>query len=456
MHVHILGIGGTFMAGIAVLAKQQGHHVTGSDLKVYPPMSTQLAAQGIDLIEGYDPAQLKPAPDIIIVGNAMKRGNPAVEYILATNLPYTSGPQWLAENILHERWVLAVSGTHGKTTTTSMLAWILSHAGLDPGFLIGGIPENFGVSAKLGADPFFVVEADEYDSAFFDKRSKFIHYRPRTLILNNLEFDHADIFPNLAAIQTQFHHLVRTVPGNGLIICPAHEANIDAVFKQGCWTDIQYTEVTADTDHQQITWQAREVSADGSSFNVYYNNALQGKITWSLLGSHNVRNALAAIAAAQHAGVRATHAITALAEFRNVKRRMEVIWQKNHITIYDDFAHHPTAIATTLDGLRQRVGKARIITVIELGSYTMRTGVHRDTIVPALKNADRVLLAKPKEDWGIAQIAANLTVPATVYSTVEEIIQSLKTEMQAGDHIILMSNTGFDGLREKLLQQLTR
>lgn len=449
MHVHILGICGTFMAGIAILAKQQGHHVTGSDTNVYPPMSTQLQAQGIVLQEGYHAEHLVPAPDMIIVGNAMKRGNPAIEYLLDHHLPYTSGPQWLAENILRDRWVLAVAGTHGKTTTTSMLAWILQHAGLEPGFLIGGIPQNFTVSARLGAKPFFVIEADEYDSAFFDKRSKFIHYRPRTVILNNLEFDHADIFPNLAAIQTQFHHLIRTIPSNGLIVCSAHEQNIETVIAQGCWTPLEYI------DGDNAPWQARDVIAGGGQFTLYYKNQAQGTITWPLLGLHNIHNALAATAAAKHAGVSIEHAIAALCEFRNVKRRLETIWQKNEITIYDDFAHHPTAITTTLAGLRQRVGKARIIVVVELGSYTMRTGVHRETLIPAFKDADQVLIAKPKEDWGVAQLAANLAIPAQVYANVEEIIAALQTEMRAGDHVVIMSNSGFDGLHAKLLARLS-
>jgi UDP-N-acetylmuramate: L-alanyl-gamma-D-glutamyl-meso-diaminopimelate ligase len=449
MHLHILGICGTFMAGIAVLAKQQGHHVTGADSNVYPPMSDQLRAQGIVLQEGYDPQQLRQTPDIIIVGNAMKRGNPAIEYMLDRHLPYTSGPQWLAENILRERWVLAVAGTHGKTTTSGMLAWILEAAGLQPGFLIGGVAQNFGVSARLGAAPFFVIEADEYDSAFFDKRSKFIHYQARTLILNNLEYDHADIFPDLAAIQTQCHHLVRTIPNNGLIICPANDQHLAKVLAQGCWTPITYI----DGDH--TSWQARDVVADGSAFAIYYADKLQGNLQWNLLGLHNVHNALAAIAAARHAGVPAAQAISALSEFRNAKRRLEILWQKNDITIYDDFAHHPTAIATTLAGLRQHVGAtARIIAVVELGSYTMRTGVHRDTLAPALQAANRVLIARPQEDWGVTEIAARLAVPATVHNNVEDIIHALQTDMRTGDHIVIMSNSGFDGIHAKLLAQL--
>lgn len=415
------------MAGVAVLAKQQGHHVTGSDLNVYPPMSTQLQSQGIVLHEGYSANHLNPAPDLIIVGNAMTRGNPAVEYMLDRNLPYISGPQWLAENILRDRWVLAVAGTHGKTTTSSMLAWILEYAGLNPGFLIGGIPQNFGVSARLGEQPFFVIEADEYDSAFFDKRSKFVHYHPRTAILNNLEFDHADIFADLAAIQTQFHHLVRTIPSNGLIICPRNDQNLQVALNKGCWTPVEYIE----------------------------ENAEKISLHWNLMGEHNFHNALAAIAAAQHAGVPIEQSVKALYEFKNVKRRMEMLWQKNGVTIYDDFAHHPTAITTTLTGLRKRVGKARILAIVELGSYTMRTGVHRDTLIPALKIADRVMIARPKEDWGVDYLANNLSAPATVYNNVEEIITSVLAEMSAGDHIVIMSNTGFDGIHRKLLDQLS-
>jgi len=439
------------MAGIAVLAKQQGHKVTGSDTSVYPPMSTQLREQGIQIQEGYEPSHLIPTPDCVIVGNAMKRGMPIVEYLLEHNLPYISAPQWLYENVLKSRWVIAVAGTHGKTTTTSMLAWILEHAGLKPGFLIGGIPQNFNLSARLGDEPFFVIEADEYDTAFFDKRSKFVHYHPRTAILNNLEFDHADIFPDLTAIKTQFHHLVRTIPGNGLIVCSAQDNNIKEVLAMGCWTPIDYMGVDG------ASWQAREVKPDGSEFTVYCENGAQGKVQWNLLGQHNVQNALAAIAAARHAGVPAPHAIQALNEFKNVKRRLEVRGQLHGITVYDDFAHHPTAVATTLTGLRKRVGNARIVAVLELGSYTMRTGVHRKTMVPALKEADIVLLAKPKgEDWGVAKIAAALNIPAQVFPDVESIVSEIIKNTRKGDHILIMSNTGFDGIHEKLLHALSK
>ncbi|MFV1973984.1 MAG: UDP-N-acetylmuramate:L-alanyl-gamma-D-glutamyl-meso-diaminopimelate ligase, partial [Thiohalobacterales bacterium] len=370
MHIHILGICGTFMGGIAQLARERGIEVSGSDANVYPPMSTQLLDSGIVLQEGYQSGHLEPVPDCVVVGNALSRGNPAVEHVLDTGLVYTSGPQWLAEHILADRWVIAVAGTHGKTSTASLLAWILEHAGLAPGFLIGGVPVNFGVSARLGSGPFFVVEADEYDTAFFDKRSKFVHYRPRTLVLNNLEYEHADIFPDLAAIQRQFHHLVRTVPGNGLIIENADDANLADMLATGCWTPRE----TFTVNGGSAGWQASLVSADGSCFDVLFNDELQGRVEWEQLGLHNVQNALAAIAAARHAGVPAAQAIAALAEFRGIKRRLEVRGTVNGVTVYDDFAHHPTAIATTLAGLRNRVGAARILLVLEPRSNTMRMG----------------------------------------------------------------------------------
>ena len=449
MHIHILGICGTFMAGIAVIAQQLGHKVTGSDAKVYPPMSTQLAAQGISLLEGYEPDHLQPAPDLVIVGNAMSRGNPAVEYMLAHNIPYISGPQWLAEHVLQQRWVLAVSGTHGKTTTSSILAWLLEYAGLQPGFLIGGIPENFGVSARLGEETsFFVIEADEYDSAFYDKRSKFMHYRPRTLILNNLEYDHADIFVDLEAIKQQFQFLIRTVPNNGLLISPGQDANLADVIQRGCWTPIEQVGVDKD-------WQARLIKADGSFFEVSYQNNPVGVVNWSLIGEHNVSNALAAIAAARHVGVKPQQAIAALSYFKNVRRRMEIKGQVKGITVYDDFAHHPTAIDTTLMGLRNKVGQARIIAVLELGSYTMRSGAHKDKLADSLKNADIVYFARPKgQDWGIDEIAAQLTQPAYVHNTIENLLSALTQTAKAEDHILIMSNTGFEGIHQRLLAAL--
>lgn len=445
MRIHILGICGTFMAGIAVLAKQLGHEVSGSDENVYPPMSTQLQTQGIILQSGYDPKHLSPAPDIIIVGNAMKRGNPLIEYMMDQNLPYISGPQWLAENVLRDRWVLAVAGTHGKTTTTSLLTWIMEAAGLNPGFLIGGIPQNFTISARLGSRPFFVIEADEYDTAFFDKRSKFIHYHPKTLILNNLEFDHADIFPDLNTIKTQFHHLIRTVPKSGLIICSDNDSALKETLDLGCWTPIEFF------DSENAAWQAQDINHDGSEFSVYYQNKFQGKLTWSLLGNHNIHNALAAIAAAKHAGVSVTQSIAALSEFKGIKRRMEVIGEKSGATFYDDFAHHPTAIATTLQGLRQKVKKSRIIAILECGSYTMRTGVHKETLPESLKEADITIIAKPKDDWGVNEVAKKLSMPSHVCTNNDEIIQVLKQNLQSGDHVLIMSNTGFGGLHQQLL-----
>lgn len=447
MHIHILGICGTFMAGIALLARDKGIKVTGSDANVYPPMSTQLADAGITVMEGYDPAHLQPTPDYVVIGNAMSRGNPAVEYVLNNNLPYISGPQWLAEHILRERWVLAVSGTHGKTTTSSMLAWILEHNQLKPGFLIGGIPSNFNSSARGGDAPFFVVEADEYDTAFFDKRSKFIHYRPRTLIMNNIEFDHADIFADLAAIQTQFHHLVRTVPGNGLIIAP-REAAVDSVLQRGCWTPVERVGHQAD-------WQAQLLAADGSEFEVNFQGKHQGVVKWSQLGMHNVANALAAIAAARHAGVPAGLAIESLAEFVGVKRRMEIRGVVQGVTVYDDFAHHPTAIETTLDGLRKRVGQARILVALELRSNTMRMGVHAQALAPSLRSADFVkLFVPPKLGWDASPIINQLHGRGEALPTTDAMIASLVANAHAGDHIVVMSNGGFENLHTRLVTAL--
>ncbi|WP_445936895.1 UDP-N-acetylmuramate:L-alanyl-gamma-D-glutamyl-meso-diaminopimelate ligase, partial [Pseudomonas sp.] len=388
MHIHILGICGTFMGSLAVLAKELGHRVTGSDANVYPPMSTQLEAQGIELTQGYDAAQLDPAPDLVVVGNALSRGNPAVEYVLNKGLPYVSGPQWLADHVLQGRWVLAVAGTHGKTSSSSMLAWVLEHAGMSPGFLIGGVPQNFGISARLGGTPFFVVEADEYDSAFFDKRSKFVHYRPRTAILNNLEFDHADIFPDLAAIERQFHHLVRTIPGEGLIIHPTTEPALKRVIEMGCWTPVQ-------TTGEGGQWQARLLSADGSRFEVSFEGKVAGTVDWQLTGQHNVANALAVLAAARHVGVLPELGIAALCSFINAKRRMEKVAEVNGVTIFDDFAHHPTAIATTLDGLRKRIGDAKLIAIVEPRSNSMKLGAHRDGLPESVVQADSVYWYAP-------------------------------------------------------------
>jgi UDP-N-acetylmuramate: L-alanyl-gamma-D-glutamyl-meso-diaminopimelate ligase len=451
MHIHILGICGTFMGGIALLARERGVQVSGSDANVYPPMSTQLASQGIALNEGYLPDHMDPAPDCVVIGNALSRGNPAVEHVLDSGLPYSSGPQWLAEHILQDRWVLAVAGTHGKTSTASMLAWILEYAGLSPGFLIGGVPGNFGVSARVGAAPFFVVEADEYDTAFFDKRSKFVHYRPRTLVLNNLEFDHADIFPDLEAIQTQFHHLVRTVPGNGLIISNADDSHLAQVLERGCWTPVE----TVSAAGKGGLWSARLKSADGSRFEVLLDSEVCATVNWSMLGLHNVHNALAAIAAARHAGVPVTQSIAALGEFQGVKRRMEVRGSVGGVTVYDDFAHHPTAIATTLQGLRKRVGNQRILLLLEPRSNTMRMGVHRDTLAASMQGADRVwLYGSPDPGWSLDNIVQGLDVPATAVDSIDELVQAVVREVRPGDHVLIMSNGGFGGIHDRLLAAL--
>ena len=446
MHVHILGICGSFMGGIAAIAKSLGHKVTGSDKNVYPPMSTQLEALGIELTEGYCESQFDPAPDMVVIGNAMSRGNPAVEYVLNRNLPYTSGPQWLLDNLLKDRWVIGLSGTHGKTTTSSMVAWILEHAGLNPGYLIGGVPENFGVSARVGESPFFVIEADEYDSAFFDKRSKFVHYRPKTLVINNLEFDHADIFADLGAIQTQFHHLVRMVPENGLILTPNNTAAIEEMLKKGCWSSRQSL---------GKEWHAELLKKDGSEFNVLHNGVIAGTVTWALVGQHNVDNALMAIAAAHHAGVTLPDAIDALSFFKNVKRRMEVKGEVNNITLYDDFAHHPTAIATTLDGLRKKVGNARILAVLEPRSNTMKMGVHKDTLANSWQKADEVYLYEPEGmDWSLVDSVAHSNAPTHCFRDVEKIVQGVCNVAQPGDHILVMSNGGFEGIHDRILDAL--
>jgi UDP-N-acetylmuramate: L-alanyl-gamma-D-glutamyl-meso-diaminopimelate ligase len=448
MHLHILGICGTFMGGIAQLAQAMGHRVTGSDANVYPPMSTQLEAAGITLYQGYDTSQFDPEPDVVVIGNALSRGNPAVEYVLSRGLRYSSGPQWLAEHVLHDRWVLAVAGTHGKTTTSSLLAWILEHNQLQPGFLIGGVPGNFGVSARLGEAPFFVVEADEYDTAFFDKRSKFVHYHPRTLVINNIEFDHADIFANLEAIQTQFHHLVRTVPNNGLIVKPQSDPAVEQVIARGCWTPTQ-------TFGAGGEWQARLGKADGSEFELLHENKPVCRIRWPMLGQHNVSNALAAIAAAHHAGVPIINACESLAEFKGIKRRMEVRAEVHGITVYDDFAHHPTAIQVTLEGLRNKVGKARIIAILEPRSNTMRMGVHANTLADSLKQADAVYLFEPANmGWSLANVQQQLGSKAHLARNTQDIIQQVSDTAVSGDQILIMSNGGFEGLHQRLIESL--
>lgn len=454
MHIHILGICGTFMGGIALLARQLGYRISGSDANVYPPMSTQLESEGIALNDGFDPKALDPAPDLVVIGNAMSRGNPMVEYVLDRNLPYISGPAFLAQYILQDRWVLGVAGTHGKTTTSSMLAWILEYAKLNPGFLIGGIPKNFGISARLGEAPFFVVEADEYDSAFFDKRSKFIHYRSRTLILNNLEFDHADIFDDLDAIKRQFHHLVRTVPQNGLIVAPGGDTNINDVLAQGCWTPI---EQFGSQSGSASGWQATNVSEDGSSFDVSFNGESLGRVEWELMGEHNINNGIAAIAAARHAGVMVHHAIDALGEFQNVKRRMEKRAEINGVHIYDDFAHHPTAIEMTLDGLRRQVGDEKIVAILEPRSNTMKMGVHRDTLAAAFARADEVVLFQPEGiDWSMQEIATAIGDNACVLDDIDAIVKTVTQDAQSVTHLLVMSNGAFGGIHQKLIDALEK
>jgi len=436
------------MGGLALLARSLGHHVTGSDVNVYPPMSTQLQAQGIELMQGYSAEHLQPAPDVVIVGNALSRGNPAIEYMLDAGLTYRSGPQWLAEHVLPERWVLAVAGTHGKSTTASLLAWVLEDNQLAPGFLIGAVPENFGISARLGDTPFFVIEADEYDTAFFDKRSKFVHYGPRTLILNNLEFDHADIFPDLAAIERQFHHLVRVVPGSGLIIDNATEPALQRVLHQGCWT-------STESFNRAPGWQAQLVKADGSVFDVYFKGELQGRVVWDMIGQHSVSNALATLAAARHVGIPVANALESLARFKGLKRRMELRGIVNHISVYDDFAHHPTAITTTLSGLRQRVGEARIIAILEPRSNTMRMGVQADELTNALQDANQVWLYQTDNlGWDPAR---QITLPENVLHVrqrVADIVEQVAVDAKPGDHILIMSNGGFDNIHQRLLDRL--
>lgn len=449
MHIHILGICGTFMGGLAQLARAQGHKVTGSDAGVYPPMSDQLRDAGIALMEGYDPAHLQPAPDLVVMGNALSRGNPAVEYVLDHNLPYTSGPQWLAEHILASRWVLAVAGTHGKTTTTSMLAWILEDNGFEPGFLIGGVADNFGVSARLGRSDFFVIEADEYDTAFFDKRSKFVHYRPHTLVVNNLEFDHADIFADLAAIQTQFHHLVRTVPAIGQIIYPAATQAIESVLEQGCWTPCQTLGPSDLAD-----WQVQLQNADGSEFAVRYRDQVVA-VNWELLGQHNVMNGVAALAAAHHVGVQLSAAASSLSRFAGVKRRLELRGEVKGVRVYDDFAHHPTAIATTLAGLRARVGEKRIFAVLEPRSNTMKMGIHGDKLAESLQQADRVMIYQPAElGWSLDGVKSELGDKATIHQTIEAIVDNVSKLSRSGDHVVVMSNGSFGGIHQRLLDAL--
>jgi UDP-N-acetylmuramate: L-alanyl-gamma-D-glutamyl-meso-diaminopimelate ligase len=462
MHIHILGICGTFMGGLAVLARNAGHTVTGCDAGVYPPMSTQLEAQGIRLIEGWGVEQLDLKPDLFVVGNVVTRGNPLMEEILNRGLPYTSGPQWLGEHVLNGKWVLAVAGTHGKTTTTSMLTWLLEDAGMNPGFLIGGVPLNFGVSARLTDSSFFVIEADEYDTAFFDKRSKFVHYRPRTAVLNNLEFDHADIFADLAAIETQFHHLVRTVPGIGRVISNGREDALDRVLTRGCWSEVERFGVDGG-------WQALPAEdgvAIDERFAVYHNGERVGVVDWQVQGEHNRMNAIAAIAAARHIGVPPAQAAKSLSTFRNVKRRMEVRGSVDGVTVYDDFAHHPTAIQTTVAGLRMRIGRdenskrARILAVLEPRSNTMKLGVMKAQLPASLVDADLVFgygahTGKDALGWNLAEALAPMGDKAQAFNDIDTLVKSVVAAARPGDQVLVMSNGGFGGVHQKLLDALS-
>ncbi len=452
----MLGICTTFTGGIARLARGLGHDVEGSDANVYPPMSTQLEQLGITLQKGYEAAHLQPAPDLVVVGNALSRGNAAIEHLLDARLRYVSGPQWLGETLLGERRVLAVAGTHGKTTTTSLLAWMLECAGRDPGFLVGGVPANFGVSARLGAAEAraghpadFVIEADEYDTAFFDKRSKFVHYRPSVAILNNLEYDHADIFPDVAAIQRQFHHLVRIVPANGCLVVNAEDERLDEVLAMGCWTPVERFGIDVGD------WRARLLAADGSAFVVSHHGRELGEARWSLTGRHNVMNALATIAAAHAVGVDAGVAIAALATFRNVARRMERVGEQAGVRVYDDFAHHPTAIATTLAGLRAQVGTARILVGMEPRSNSMRMGAHADELAPSLADADAVVfLQRPELPWDAARVLGALGGRGHAAGSVDALVADLVARAQPGDHVVFMSNGGFENAPRRFVAAL--
>ena len=453
MHLHILGICGTFMGGIAAIAKQMGFRVSGCDANVYPPMSTQLEQLGIELKQGYLVEHLADEPDLIIVGNAMARGNVMVEHVLDRKIPYTSGPQWLLDNVLKDRWVLAVSGTHGKTTTSSMLTWILQYAGMEPGFLIGGVPQNFDCSARLGNAPFFVIEADEYDTAFFDKRSKFVHYRPNTLVINNMEFDHADIFNDIGDIQRQFHHLIRMVPSNGLVLSPKNEQAITETLAMGCWTPTEYS---VGENNKLLGWHADKCVADGSEFIVSFAGKIQGKVSWGLIGDFNIDNGLMAIAAARHAGVPTVVAIEALATFVNTKRRFELKGEVNQVRVFDDFAHHPTAIAKTLAGVRANVGSKRVIAILEPRSNTMKSGVHKDTLAKSLADADLVFVYQGDQvKWSVDALIADCIQPCFVSQDIAQLVADIVEKSQAGDTLVVMSNGGFGGIHEKLLSALT-
>ncbi|MGE0625967.1 MAG: UDP-N-acetylmuramate:L-alanyl-gamma-D-glutamyl-meso-diaminopimelate ligase [Pseudomonadales bacterium] len=457
-HVYFLGIGGTLMGSLAQLARDMGHTVSGSDKALYPPMSDQLANADVTVYEGFDPAQLDPAPDLVVVGNAgLPRGHPGIEYVLEQGLPYTSGAEFLGREILAGRWVLGVSGTHGKTTTASMLAWILDRAGLEPGYLIGGVPKNFETSARLGTGPFFVVEADEYDTSYFDRRSKFVHYRPRTLVINNLEYDHADIFVDLAAIQTQFHHLIRTVPGGGLIVAPGSDDHVQEVLQMGCWTPTARfgppsTRAPLPMDNGDA-WTASE--GDGSEFDVLLGSEKLGRVRWNQLGEHNVHNALAAIAAARHAGVRPADAIAALCDFSGVLRRMDLIAEIGSISVYDDFAHHPTAIRKTLQGLRNKVGSEEIVAIVEPRSHTMSLGTLRDELITCCSAADSVYWFRGENiRWDLAEVVQACVVPARQFDDLDKLMDAVARLPQRRRHIVIMSNGSFGNIYRKLPERL--
>ncbi|OCG13898.1 UDP-N-acetylmuramate:L-alanyl-gamma-D-glutamyl-meso-diaminopimelate ligase [Gilliamella sp. App6-5] len=451
MHIHILGICGTFMAGIALIARSQGHQVTGSDKNVYPPMSTLLQKEHIDIIEGYDPSQLSSPPDLVIIGNALSRGNPCVEYILDNNIPYISAPQWLHDNVLRDRWVIAVAGTHGKTTTAGMVNWILEKQNYKQGFVIGGVPGNFDVSARLGEGNYFVIEADEYDCSFFDKRSKFMHYCPKTLIMNNLEFDHADIFDDLSSIQKQFHHLVRLVPSKGLIIAPQEDVNLKQVLAKGCWSEQVFTE-------SETGWLAQRINNDASHFAVFYNNKKVGEVKYSLVGEHNMHNALMAIAAAHNVGIEPADACLALGTFVNAKRRLELYGEMNNIEIYDDFAHHPTAILATLEALRSKIGaNRRILAVLEPRSNTMKLGVSKDELAPSLGRADEIFIFQPEHlPWLVADVVDACIQPAYWSGDIDLLVEMITKSAKPTDAILIMSNGGFSGIHKKILEKLEK
>ena len=456
MRLYFLGIGGTLMGSLARLARALGHEVCGSDGPLYPPMSEQLAAAGIPVYEGFEPRQLEPAPDLVVVGNAgLPRGTDSVEWVLNSGLPYTSGAEWLGKAVLPGRWTLAVAGTHGKTTTASMLAWILECAGLEPGYLIGGVPQNFGRSARLGAGPFFVVEADEYDTSYFDRRSKFVHYRPRTLVINNLEYDHADIFPDLGAIQTQFHHLLRAVPGNGLIVAPGRDEAVDEVLRMGCWTPVARFGKSPQGEPTEYDngdlWSAGNATPDGSAFDVILGGEPMGRVSWKLIGNHNVANALSALAAARHAGVAPMVAIDALNRFAGVKRRLEVLAEVGDTVVYDDFAHHPTAIRTTLQGLRNRVGNDEILAIVEPRTHTMSLGTLQDELTSCCAAADRVFWFRGENiKWNLEQVVSSCVVPASLFDDLDSLMGAVARLPRRRRHVVILSNGGFQGIHRKL------